>query len=350
MFPVGQIRIFNFYNKKFYCAILRIFRLKAKTYAIIVLSNPMTQGVLGMNIEKIKCFVDIVKFNSFTKAAQENYVTQAAISQQISSMEAELGFQLFERSKRGFTVTPAGKSFYDSSLHLLSLYNRSLSKAKCISENLSGYISLGLWPGFNRSHIYSVIDRLMLEYPSTRIEFRTATPTELKLKHATGKLAMAVTMYYDFCDGTVPDAIIEPLATCGYRLYVSEKHRLSGRDAVTVEEIRNEPFVVLRENCMGLQTYSHIVVEQMQNHHGLEPAFVVPNFETQQMLVATNQAVMILPKLCRPNDPSCFRAIELEDYNETCTFSAVWRSANPSPVLVSLSGLLQEHFRSSCSP
>ena len=80
---------------------------------------------------------------------------------------------------------------------------------------------------------------------------------------------------------------------------------------------------------MGLQTYSHIVVEQMQNHHGLEPAFVVPNFETQQMLVATNQAVMILPKLCRPNDPSCFRAIELEDYNETCTFSAVWRSANP---------------------
>ena len=62
-----------------------------------------------MNIEKIKCFVDIVKFNSFTKAAQENYVTQAAISQQISSMEAELGFQLFERSKRGFTVTPRRK-------------------------------------------------------------------------------------------------------------------------------------------------------------------------------------------------------------------------------------------------
>ena len=58
-----------------------------------------------MNLEKIKCFVDIVKYNSFTKAAQENYITQAAISQQIASMEAELGFPLFVRSKRGFTVT-----------------------------------------------------------------------------------------------------------------------------------------------------------------------------------------------------------------------------------------------------
>ncbi len=299
-----------------------------------------------MNIEKIKCFVDIVKYNSFTKAAQENYVTQAAISQQISSMEAELGFQLFERSKRGFTVTPAGKSFYDSSLHLLSLYNRSLSKAKCIAENLSGYISLGLWPGFDRAHIYTVINKLMSDYPSTRVEFRTAMPTELKLKHATGKLAMAVTMHYDFCDGTVPDAIIEPLATCGYRLYVAKNNHLAGCARVSVSEIRDEPFAVMRESCMGLQTYSHIVVEQMQNHHGLEPAFVVPNFETQQMLVATNQAVMILPDLCCPSNPSCFKAIELEDYNESCTFSAVWRSANPSPVLVSLSNLLQEHFRS----
>lgn len=77
-----------------------------------------------MNLEKIKCFVDIVKYNSFTKAAQENYITQAAISQQIASMEAELGFPLFVRSKRGFTVTDSGKSFYESSLRLLALYSR----------------------------------------------------------------------------------------------------------------------------------------------------------------------------------------------------------------------------------
>lgn len=90
-----------------------------------------------MNLEKIKCFVDIVKYNSFTKAAQENYITQAAISQQIASMEAELGFPLFVRSKRGFTVTDSGKSFYESSLRLLALYSRSLSRARCIAHNLS---------------------------------------------------------------------------------------------------------------------------------------------------------------------------------------------------------------------
>ena len=51
-----------------------------------------------MNLEKLQCFVDIVKYDSFTKAAQKNHITQAGISQQIASMEAELGFLLFERS------------------------------------------------------------------------------------------------------------------------------------------------------------------------------------------------------------------------------------------------------------
>lgn len=57
-----------------------------------------------MNLDKLQCFIDIVKLNSFTKAADKNCITQAAISQQISSMESELDIKLFNRSKRGFFI------------------------------------------------------------------------------------------------------------------------------------------------------------------------------------------------------------------------------------------------------
>ena len=176
-----------------------------------------------MNLEKIKCFVDIVKYNSFTKAAQENYITQAAISQQIASMEAELGFPLFVRSKRGFTVTDSGKSFYESSLRLLALYSRSLSRARCIAHNLSGYISLGIWPGLDTTHTYCVIQRLLQAYPSMQITIRPGTPTELFHKYTVGKLAMAIAMPYDFSDNTISDAVIEPLLTCGRHSQLADR-------------------------------------------------------------------------------------------------------------------------------
>ena len=241
-----------------------------------------------MHLEKIKCFVDFVKFNSFTKAAQENYITQAAISQQIASMEAELGFPLFVRSKRGFTVTDSGKSFYESSLRLLALYSRSLSRARCIAHNLSGYISLGIWPGLDTTHTYCVIQRLLQAYPSMQITIRPGAPTELFHKYTVGKLAMAIAMPYDFSDNTISDAVIEPLLTCGWRLFVSRDHPLAQFDAVDIADIRNEKFAVQGEESIGFQTYNLTVTEQMLNHHALSPAFVVPNFDTQQMLVATS--------------------------------------------------------------
>ena len=297
-----------------------------------------------MNLEKVKCFVDIVKYNSFTRAAQENYITQAAISQQIASMEAELGFRLFIRSKRGFTVTDAGKAFYDSSLRLLTLYSRSVSRARCIAENLSGYISLGMWPGLNPVPFYQVIQGMFQEFPNMQITVWPDTPTDLRHKYTVGKLALAVALPYDFINNVSADTVIDPLITCGYRLYVSCSHPLAKSDVVDISELQGEKFVVLGEDGLGFQTYNLMVVEQMQNHHHLTPAFVVPNFATQQALVAAGQAVMLLPECCSPMTSASFKAIRLTGYPETCTFSAIWRTTSASPALLACATRLKEYF------
>lgn len=47
--------------------------------------------------------------HSFTKAAEESFISQSAISQQIKASEEELGFSLMDRNKKGFTLTQAGR-------------------------------------------------------------------------------------------------------------------------------------------------------------------------------------------------------------------------------------------------
>ena len=64
-----------------------------------------------MLLKQLKYFISIVEKGNFTEAAKEIYISQSAISQQIQSLENELGYKLLIREKRTFTLTPAGNTY-----------------------------------------------------------------------------------------------------------------------------------------------------------------------------------------------------------------------------------------------
>lgn len=59
-----------------------------------------------MLLRQIRYFVSVVKNNSFTEAAEECFISQSAISQQVHALEADLGVQLLVSENRGFSLTP----------------------------------------------------------------------------------------------------------------------------------------------------------------------------------------------------------------------------------------------------
>ena len=73
-----------------------------------------------MLLRQIKFFVSIVDENSFTQAAEKNFVSQSAISQAMNTLESELGVRLIERKNRSFKVTTAGEYFYRKCKALLA--------------------------------------------------------------------------------------------------------------------------------------------------------------------------------------------------------------------------------------
>ena len=62
-------------------------------------------------LRRLRYFQSVVRLNSFSQAAEENYISQSAISQQIQALEKELGFPLLERKNRGFTLTARRRVF-----------------------------------------------------------------------------------------------------------------------------------------------------------------------------------------------------------------------------------------------
>ncbi len=63
-------------------------------------------------LKQIKCFHAVVRAGSFSEAAEQCYISQSAISQQVQALERELGVKLLKRENRHFSLTPAGGRIY----------------------------------------------------------------------------------------------------------------------------------------------------------------------------------------------------------------------------------------------
>ncbi|MEI3339433.1 MAG: LysR family transcriptional regulator [Eubacterium sp.] len=74
-----------------------------------------------MTSEQLHYFLSVAKYLNFTEAAKDFYVTQPAISRQISELERELGARLFYRSTRNVSLTKSGELFLEDAKRFLAL-------------------------------------------------------------------------------------------------------------------------------------------------------------------------------------------------------------------------------------
>lgn len=100
-----------------------------------------------MNLRRLKYFVKIVDVGSLTQAADLLHIAQPALSQQLATLEGEIGQQLLLRTKRGVTPTEAGKVLYRHAQSILRQCDQAVVDMNAASRGLSGSVSLGLAPG-----------------------------------------------------------------------------------------------------------------------------------------------------------------------------------------------------------
>lgn len=132
---------------------------------------------------------------SFTKAGEELFLTQSAVSRQIKELEEQLGVELFQRRHRALALTGAGKSFYASAAQVLTTMRtateqlRTQAGKKGLSvTTTNSFAALWLIPrlaGFTRTHP-GVDVRIMAE---TRVQDLDRDGLDVALRHGPASLA-----------------------------------------------------------------------------------------------------------------------------------------------------------------
>ena len=130
-------------------------------------------------LQKLKYFQSVVRLNSFSEAAEENFISQSAISQQIQALERELGFQLLERKNRGFTLTSAGEYFYPKSLLLTADYERMCSEAAKIAKGDRASLKIGYLRTYAGSEFQRALSVFSARHPDVSVTVEYGNHDEL---------------------------------------------------------------------------------------------------------------------------------------------------------------------------
>lgn len=88
-----------------------------------------------MKLEMLHEFVTVAKYQSFSRAAKELYLSQSGLSAHIGSTEKDLGFDLFDRTNNRVVLTPAGSIFLEYAQKILETYQEALDKSKAIAQD-----------------------------------------------------------------------------------------------------------------------------------------------------------------------------------------------------------------------
>lgn len=88
-----------------------------------------------MNTEQLRYFVSVARYRNFTETAREFYVTQPAVTHQISALEREVGARLFLRTTRNVSLTRAGELFLEDAKRILDQEERALGRLRQLESS-----------------------------------------------------------------------------------------------------------------------------------------------------------------------------------------------------------------------
>ena len=130
-------------------------------------------------LKQLKYFQSVVRLNSFSEAAEENFISQSAISQQVQALERELGFPLLERRNRRFTLTPAGEYFYQKSLILTADYERMCSEAAKIAKGEQAGLKIGYLRCYTGGEFHRALELFSEKHPDVDVSVMYGNHEEL---------------------------------------------------------------------------------------------------------------------------------------------------------------------------
>ena len=283
-----------------------------------------------MNLMRIKYFVEVAKWGSFSKAAQMLYVSQPNLSRQIALMEQEVGFELFHRTGKTIQLTRAGEYLYGQLRDLPEHTERAIAHAEAISRREECSISIGVLEGQNvNAFLSGHLSRLQEKEPNLLVELERNSFRNLRQGLDRGTYDVLFTLEFELEGRDDWDSVMlfqQPGA-----IVLSRRHPLAQKQDLSIADFRMEPFVAIsRENSPG----GYNLLLRQCAECGFSPNIVRETDTTESLFLCVELGigVAILDRNTRLERNDALRIIDIPG-SRAAGLVAVWRKDNRNPMV-----------------
>ena len=216
---------------------------------------------------QLDTFICVAEAGSFSKAAEELYISAPAVIKQINSLENSLNLQLFERTHRGLIITEAGKSLYQDAKYLIQYSKESLIRAQEAMNHNEEIIRVGISPMTPPEVFVELWPKIQKIYPEMKfklITFENTPENAREILANMGKNIDVIAGIFDEtmlelrgCDGT--EISREPFCVA-----VSIHHRLAKKEKITLDDLAGENLMIMQR---GWSYYGDMLRDDMMKNH-----------------------------------------------------------------------------------
>ncbi len=248
-----------------------------------------------VNLELYKVFYIVARCGSLTKAAQELYISQPAVSQAIKQLEGQLGTSLFNRTHKGMELSAVGgKLIYaqvEEALTLLGEAEKKLTELKTIA---TGRIRIGATDSIFSHVIADKLAEFNEKYPSVKLELKSSTSPYTLSQLKEGKCDIA------FINLPLEDDEVRFYGTVTHlnEVFVAGKKyaELDGSE-IPLKRLQEFPLMMIEENTVSRRAFAAFVESLGLN---MNPDIEVANWDLMKKLVIKGMGIGLIPReYCR---------------------------------------------------
>lgn len=290
-------------------------------------------------LRQIRYFHSVIRNNSFSEAAEECHISQSAISQQIQALEFDLGFKLLQRNHKKFSLTPAGKYFYQKTLILVADYDRICLEANKIASGNTAFLRIGYLRNYTSNEMQQSLAIFAEKYPDVSLHITQGNHEELYTLLRKGQIDIALNDQRRAFSDEYFNLILTSIGIC---IEISNKSPLAALDKITPQELKNTPCILV--SSIKQQA---IEAEYYQNILGIKSEFIyAENIETARLLVTSGKGFMPIENLCSIATPTIIRIPLIRNHEQiTKNYCAFWRKDNANSHLKEFANILKAQFK-----
>jgi len=243
-----------------------------------------------MHIETLKVFCDLVDLQSFSMAAERNFITQSAVSQQIRALEDKYKRRLLERvrGRREIRLTPAGEVFYRESRNVLAAYAQLEENLRGLVGKIGGTIKVATVYSVGLHELPAKVREFMTKFPTAKIDLEYSRTTRVVRDVMNGTVELGIVAYPEPRRGVT----IVPMPGNRLVLITPPNHKLAKRTKVKVDDLQGEAFVHFERDVPTRKAIDKILRE---HHIDVNKVAEFDNIETIKRAVEVGFGIAIVP-------------------------------------------------------